>query len=230
MKSYTRILLTLMLPVILISGCSGMNSSLEIGKEARRSGDYELAAKHLTPLVEFGIDEAKYELALVTLRQKNRTSEDYNKARLMLLEVSGKREPNALFEIARLYEKGRGVQKSVSKAKDYYKISGNMGYQRANYELARVFLKERKYSAAKELCQGAFSNDYHRAAMCIGGMYKKGQGYSQDSKKALAWYMIAQRHDVKGANEAVEKLSGKFGSRFISGAEMLSKELEEERL
>ncbi len=234
MKSYTQILLTLMLSVILISGCSGinlnlnLNSSLEIGKEARRAGDYELAAKHLAPLAEFGIDEAKYEFALVILRKKDPSFEDYKQARLLLMEVSEKREKNALFEIARLYQKGLGVTKSVSIAKDYYKASGNKGYQRANFELARMLLKERKYTAAKELCEGAFSQGYHRAAMCIGDMYRKGQGvYSPDSKKALAWYMIAQRHDVKGADEEVKKISQIFGDRFILGAEILSKELEE---
>ena len=213
--------------LLLISGCANMHADVKSGKEARQAGDYETALNHLEPLVEFGDEEAKYELAVALIRRPESTSEDYQRARNLLKEVRGKRHKNALFELGRLYHKGKTVRKNYKKAKEYYTASSELGYQRANYELGNVLVDEKRFSEAEEVCKDAFYAQYYKAAMCLARLHEKGFGGSQNREKALAWYLVAERHDVSRASKKVSELSARLNSKSISRANALSIGLEE---
>lgn len=214
----------IILAALFLAGCANAGFDLNAGKEARRAGDYAMAIHHLEPLADFGIDEARYEYAMAVLRKKDpkATPEELDKAYNMLLAVEGKRKPNALFEIARMYQKGVGVKKNMRKAKDLYKASGDLGYQRAYFELARVLEKQKDYTNAEGLYKQAFYNQYDRAAYNLGRMYEKGLGRQKDVVKALAWYMVAQNHDVKHSDKKVKELKAHLSSKDVSRATEIS--------
>ncbi len=221
-KKYNIITVVLFL---FLAACANSHADLEVGKEARRAGEYDMAVHHLQPLADLGIDEAKYELAMVYLRKKDSTSGELNTARNLLQEVKGRREPNALFERGRLYAKGLGVKKDVEKAKNFYQTSGDKGYPRAYYELADILTKQGHYDKASKLCQKAYDAQYYRAAMCLGKLEEKGLGTSQNLKKALAWYMVAERENVKRSGEKVKDLSSRLNSGEVKDAAKISMEL-----
>ena len=226
MKFLSPVVFLFLCTVILLPGCTNMHADLKTGQEARRAGDYDTAIRHLAPLADFGVNDAKYELGIALMRQDNPSQAAYEKARTVLLEVQGRRKPAALFEVGRIYYKGLGVEKDIQKTKDYYTASGDLGYQRAYYELARILMKEKDFINAEGLCKHAFLRHYDRAAMCIGRLYEKGWGRSVNRQQALAWYMVAQRRNVSRASEKVAELSTHLGPQAIAQAEELATGIE----
>ena len=222
MKTHFIVLLALMF----VAACANSGYDLNAGKEARRAGDMETARYHLEPLAEFGIDEAKYELAVLILRDKKSSTKDYRMARTLLTEVEGRRKPNATYELGRIQYKGLGVKKNVTKAKNLYQNAGDMGYPRAYYDLAKILKRGKNYTEAYAYCEKAFYDDYTRAAMCLGEMHEKAQGTKRDFQKALAWYMIAERDDVKNASKKVKELTSRLDSSSVSAAKKMSVRLE----
>lgn len=214
-----------LLLILLLTGCGSVEADLETGKQARRAGDVALASRHLEPLADFGIDEAKYELALTLLKEKDASAENLNKARTLLQGVQGDKRSVALFEVARLYERGLGIDKDLNAAKDYYKQSGDLGYARGHFQLASLLEKEKDFVNAEGLYKHAFYNQYDRASMNLGRLYEKGQ--TKDVVKALAWYIVAQRRSVPGADEKVRELSALLGSQEASQSAQISIGLEE---
>ena len=224
--SVTRKSLFVFFVLFVLSGCTNMHADFKTGKEARRSGDYVTALHHLEPLADFGVEDAQYELALLLLRREDSSVSDYDRAHSLLLGIQGQRKPQALFEIGRIYQKGYGVPKNIARAKEYYQESGDLGYQRAYYELSRILIKEKDYINAEGLCKHAFLRHYDRAAMCMARLYEEGLGRPADRVEALAWYMVAQRRDVSRASEKVRGISAHLGSQAISRADLLATGLE----
>lgn len=221
--------LVMLTGLVVLNACSGMDADLNVGKKAKAAGDYALADHHLRPLAEFGISEAQYEYALMIIKTKEApypTQEAYDRARTYLMAVEGDEKPAAQFELARVYQRGIGVKPDLRAAKDYYKLAGDLGNQRAYFELAQILEKEKDFVNAEGLYKHAFYNQYERAALNIGRMHEKGLGRPKDVVHALAWYMVAQRHNIPKANEAIKRVSKSLDSIAVARATEISTGLE----
>lgn len=215
--------------VLILTACATSSASLDVGKQARRSGNFELAEKNLKPLADFGMDDARYEYALLVLNKENPSASqaDLELARSYLSSVQGDKKPEALYELGRIYQQGVGVAQDLAAAKDYYKSSGDLGYQRSYFELAQLLEKEKDFVNAQGLYKHAFYNQYDRAALYLARMHEKGLGRPKDVVQALAWYMVAQRHNVSKADEAVKRLSSGLDTNAVARATEISTGLEE---
>jgi len=212
----------LFLALVGVVSCANMDLDLDTGKEARRAGDYALAKHHLEPLAEFGVDEAKYEYGLVLLRKEDA---DYAQAMKYFETVRGKREGNALFEIGQMYEKGRGVRKSVDTALDYYAKATEKGYSRGAYQSASIFEKKRDYNQALALYKKALDGKFTKAAYGIGRLYERGRIGEKDLVTALSWYIHAEEIGVKGMTKNIERVKSRLGAEDISKAYEASRRL-----
>lgn len=214
---------------LVLTACSTYSANLEIGKQASKAGDFELAEQNLKPLADFGVNEARYEYALLLLKKENpsATQAELDLARSYLASVDDDNKPQALYELAKIYEQGIVVPKDMPAAKDYLKASGDLGYQRAYFELAQILEKEKDFVNAEGLYKHAFYNQYDRAALSLARMHEKGLGRPKDVVQALAWYMVAQRHNVSKAEEAIKRLSSSLETNAVARATEISTGLEE---
>tara|TARA_B100001989_G_C24539465_1_gene466625 strand:+ start:1148 stop:1792 length:645 start_codon:yes stop_codon:yes gene_type:complete len=214
-----------MLVVFGLMACTNMDVDLDTGKEARRAENYELAAKHLGPLAEFGVEEAKYEYALTLIRKEDSTEDDYKSAMEYLKSVRGKRTGNALFEIGSIYEKGLGVEKDYDLALDYYKLSYESGYIRGLYQSGSVFEKKKDYEQALALYKKALDGKFAKAAYRIGRLYERGRLGKKDPVLGLAWYIHAENLGVKGMPENIKKIKSRLDASQIAEAYEISRGL-----
>lgn len=104
------------------------------------------------------------------------------------------------------YENGTGVEKNISKAFDFYKMSSEQGNSVAQYNLACCFSND-----YEQLCfywiKKAAAQNYPAAVYKLGNCYENGFGVSADYSKALEYYIKAFE---LGYEEAEEKTSDKY--------------------
>ena len=94
-------------------------------------------------------------------------------------------------EIADIYKNGWGIEKDIDKAIEFLKKSAEGGYGRSANEMGNIYYNNENYKeAARWYRLGADLNN-DRAAYNLAGMYRVGEGVTQDYAEAAKWYTKA---------------------------------------
>jgi TPR repeat protein len=114
--------------------------------------------------------------------------------------------------LAQLYERGRGVERSEANAVRWYESAANGGDRDAMYQLATRYDRGRgvKKDAALALQWYTRAGDAGllSAQLALGEIYEKGRlGVTKDKAKALDWYRKAAAQGSKDAADKVRDLS-----------------------
>ncbi len=109
------------------------------------------------------------------------------------LAVAGDRE--ALFILARLYERGEGVEQDRTQARKYYRLASDKGHRRAGERLAQLEEQDEQGSAQDSVVLDWYlpaARDGDTDAMFnLGFMYETGWGVQEDEAQAIDWYRRA---------------------------------------
>lgn len=212
-----------LLPVLLIlGGCGGPD--IRTAKLAASSGDYETARMNYEKLADFGIPEARIELALMELKDQG-VSPDSARGIALLEQAAGDNNPRALFELGKAYQEGKKVKKNLPKARQLLERSLELGYVRAYYQLAIMAEGQKDYKEAEALYRQSYSTGYFKASTRIGALYNNGKGRPVDLIQALAWYYAAQSHGVPALEKQIADFEVKLGAEKTSEARVLSEGL-----
>lgn len=102
------------------------------------------------------------------------------------------------YSIAIRYERGEGVEKDLQKAFEYYKLSADMGYEKAIFEIAICYKFGRgvEKNLQKTLEYYKISADIGNvvAECAVGECYQYGEGCEKNPKKAFEYYKRAYEH------------------------------------
>jgi uncharacterized protein len=108
--------------------------------------------------------------------------------------LSLQEKANTFFQIASMYEKGEELPHNEEKVLRWMRMAAPINPQ-AKVRLAVYLLQEpdpaRFYGEVLDLCKAAAKDNYPSGLHCVGYMYRKGWGVTQDSAQAMRWYVKA---------------------------------------
>lgn len=116
----------------------------------------------------------------------------------------------AMYDVGKLYERGRGVVKDMVKASDYFKKSASSGNPSAQARLGILYFEGRgvkqNYKKALSLLNSAANKNIPSAQFQLANMYELGTGVSQNLSTAIAWYKKADQYGYYLAKAKVTRL------------------------
>jgi TPR repeat protein/SpoVK/Ycf46/Vps4 family AAA+-type ATPase len=128
-------------------------------------------------------------------------------------QISSEAEDELVYEMARKYREGDGVEKDEKEAIALLLPLSERGIAKAQYELGRVF-EVGGYADWNELAvkwyEMSAENGYTVAQYRLGSMFENGLGVTKDYGKAVEWYQ-------KAADRGDKNAQCKLGYMFING-------------
>lgn len=117
----------------------------------------------------------------------------YSKARELWLPLAEGGDPRAQHALARLYEKGRGVDRDFKVAADWFLKAAEQGHADSEYRLAVGHLYglgvKRDETAALAWLRKAANHGHKRAQKTLARAYQDGRlGLVADPEQAKYWY------------------------------------------
>ncbi len=186
------LLLVTVLPVL--AHGADAEDRLDTGRNYYFSGNFEQAVEALSPVAHAGDAEAQYYLAMV-YGSDQWDGTDYSTAVALLLSSADQQFPAAMWELGRAYEEGRGVEKDLMLAIDWYRRSEAAG----SSTMPRIaFFKVDDEEMVQQAPEGAVA-DLRRKAESgnvdaqyqLAKIYDTGALVDVDRSKALEWYRRA---------------------------------------
>jgi hypothetical protein len=138
------------------------------------------------------------------------------------LEEAQQGKVSAMYEVGRLFERGRGTSKSLESAISWYKKASDGGHDSAKARLGKMYLEGRgvkkDLDKASELITEAANKDIPVAQYQLGVMYEIGIGRNEDNSKALYWYKKAAALGHYQAERKAKQLKNAGSSPFIASS------------
>lgn len=104
-------------------------------------------------------------------------------------------DANAMYEVGRMYERGRGTEQDLPKAVAWYEKAINSGQNDARAHLGVLYYEgtgvNRDVKKATELIVPAAKGGNPTAHFYLARMYEQGEGVSRDLNQAMLWYKKA---------------------------------------
>lgn len=118
---------------------------------------------------------------------------EYSKAREIWLPLAESGDPRAQHAIARLYEKGKGVDRDFKAAADWFRKAAEQGHADSEYRLAVGHVYglgvKRDETAALSWLRKAANHGHKRAQKMLARAYQDGRlGLVADPEQAKYWY------------------------------------------
>lgn len=116
----------------------------------------------------------------------------------------------AMYEVGRLYERGRGTNLNLKLATQWYQSASNAGQPYAQSRLGIMYFEGRgvkqNYNKAVKLLNAAAKENVPSAQYQLANMYELGTGVPQDLEKAIHWYSQSDKYGYYLAKAKVIRL------------------------
>ena len=116
----------------------------------------------------------------------------------------------AMYEVARMYERGRGTVASMDKAISWFEKAANKGQTDARARLGILYLEgqgvPQDYAKAYENLSAAAKSGVPPAQYFLALMYEEGQGIRANPAVAMSWYKKAATGGYYQAEKAIARL------------------------
>lgn len=135
------------------------------------------------------------------------------------LEQAQSGKVKAMYEVGRMYERGRGTGKSFDEAASWYQKASDAGNDSAKARLGKMYIEGRGVTKdlkkAYQLLSEAARNNVSSAQYQLGIMYEIGIGIREDNNKALYWYKKAAELGHYQAERKAKKLASVPSTPYI---------------
>jgi TPR repeat protein len=146
---------------------------------------------------------------------KFKNAKDYASAFPQFEQAVARNHVNATFELALLYDHGRGVPKDYQKARELYELAATHDHSRAINNLAFMYEfgdgVEQNYVQARQLYERAVDLKDCRSMFHLADIYYEGKGVPKDYIRARELYELALKHGETEAADAFEGLAKIYG-------------------
>lgn len=180
--------------------------------------DYNLAASWYTKAAEQGLPEAQSYLGMLYWSGQG-VSQNYKLAEKWLFKAAIRGDAKAQNNLGLMYDKGIGRSEDHSEANKWFTKAAEQGFAPAQYNLGLKFTAEANYKLAASWYAKAAEQGFAEVQINLGLMYENGQGVPKAYSLSYALY------DLSGRAELRDALMKKMGSKHISKAQVLSREL-----
>ena len=148
---------------------------------------------------------AQYQLA-----QEKLTAGDYADGAALMRKAAQKGLPIAQYALAKLHERGTGVPKDLSLAREWTEKAAMGGNVKAMHDLA-VFMAEgeggeQTYAGAVEWFRKGAEYGVVDSQYNLGVLYQQGLGISPNLTESLFWFDVANRNGDGGAPARIAQL------------------------
>ncbi len=152
---------------------------------------------------------------------------DYENALALFQEEADKGNVPAMYNIAKMYQRGQLGEENIPKAQEYYArtlkgflfLESSAGKMQPYvwYNIGKLYNlgygTEQNYTEAFKWFHKAAIAGNHYAGYSLGGLYNYGNGTEQDCEKAFEWYKkSADKHNAYGCYEAAKMLRDGIGT------------------
>lgn len=160
---------------------------------------------------------AQYQLA-----QERISAGDFAAGAALMRKSAGKGLPIAQYGLAKLHEKGNGVPKDLTLAREWTEKAANGGNVKAMHDLA-VFMAEgeggpQSYAGAVEWFRKAAEFGIVDSQYNLGVLYEQGLGISPNLTEALFWFQVAGKNGDPGAPAKIADLTGRVSAEAAEQA------------
>lgn len=136
---------------------------------------------------------------------------DYTTAFRLWLSLAEQGNARAQFNVALMYQSGRGVTKDIEQAAHWYRKAAEQGDAEAHGELARTYASgdgvPKDYTQALIWAEKGAELGDPLAQRTLGTMYESGHGVAKNDERAVHWYRRAAQ---QGEVDAQLRLGLKF--------------------
>lgn len=127
------------------------------------------------------------------------------------LTLAEEGDVKAMYNLGKLYERGRGVGKNLSTAVKWYVQAADAGQTYAQSRLGIMYFEgrgvPRNFDKALKLLRAAAKENIPNAQFQLANMYELGTGVEQDINKAIFWYKKADEAGYYLASNKIERLN-----------------------
>ncbi len=156
---------------------------------------------------------------------------DFDTALRIFLHLAAEGDVTAQFNLARMYDTGRGVAPDPALAFHWYRLAAEQGHRAAQFIVGLKYQRgdgvDPDAAQAARWYRRSARQGYAGAQLNLGAMYALGDGVPKDDVRALAWWILAASHGNTLAIRNRDLLAAKLDPAFVSRAEQLSRELED---
>tara|TARA_B110000444_G_C18724394_1_gene540114 strand:+ start:534 stop:1037 length:504 start_codon:yes stop_codon:yes gene_type:complete len=124
-------------------------------------------------------------------------------------------DPNAMYCLATMYDRGEGVAKSFEKAAELFALAAKQGHASAQYNLGCSYEHGKgvaqSYEKAFELYTLAANQGYATAQCGLGVLFIHGHGVVQSNDMARKWFLKAALQEHEKAIKILQLLDKQEG-------------------
>jgi TPR repeat protein len=155
---------------------------------------------------------------------------DYKTSYNLIRPLAKKGFSQAQYSLGIMYEKGKGVDLNLKKAKKWFQLAAQQGISKAQYKLGLIYRNgqggEKNYSKAIKWWELAANRGNANAQINLGLIFENGLGVPQNYNKAIRLYSLAagvgntkaQKYLNSLLNKKVEaQINFGLGVRFETG-------------
>lgn len=155
---------------------------------------------------------------------------DYAGAIQDWLPLASENDPNALFNLGQVYRLGRGVEKDMAAARNYYERAARLGHVSAQGNLGTLYffaedtaLKDQE--KAVSWWQEAATNGDARSQYMLGVLFFNGDVVGRDWTRAYAWMSLAASAGLPEASQAETSMLKHMTAAQVADAREISSTL-----
>lgn len=133
---------------------------------------------------------------------------------------------DAKYNLAVIYEQGKGIEVNYSKAASWYLSAAKDGHIDSQYNIANMYAKGAGYSVNQTKAsqwylaaanQGDVSSQFN-----LGNRYATGKGVSKDLAESYKWYYLAARQGDEEARKQLTFLENSAEATDVNRGKMLA--------
>jgi localization factor PodJL len=208
------------MPITDEAAAAGIEKDL-FGESAAPAADVQYAPIPPVVTVQAAAASGNY-IAQYQLAQEKLTSGDYAEGAGLMRKAALKGLPIAQYSLAKLHERGTGVPKDLSLAREWTEKAAMGGNVKAMHDLA-VFMAEgeggeQTYAGAVEWFRKGAEYGVVDSQYNLGVLYEQGLGISPNLSESLFWFDVANRNGDGGAPAKIAELMERVSAEAAAQA------------
>ena len=124
---------------------------------------------------------------------------------------------DAQYKVGEMYEKGRGAERDLKKAFEWYNKAADKGDEKAQYKVGLAYMTGngvgKNDKRAFEWFKKSADKGYVRSQYYLGSLYENGDGVLEDLDEATKWYKRALAGGYSNASEGLKRVAEKEKER-----------------
>lgn len=135
----------------------------------------------------------------------DKAKKNVEKALYYYILAAGQGDLRAQFQLALMYEEGRGLEQDDAKAINWYEKVAKQGNSDSQYNLGLMYDQKKEYEKAIYWFKEAAKQGDSDAQHMLGLMYEEGVGVKQDVATAVKYYkQAADKNHIKARNRLIK--------------------------